>query len=561
MYVRKSSESEERQIQSTDDQKRYLTQKSEELHLNVVKIFVEEHSAKKPNTRPIFAEMIKYIEDGKADGVLCWQINRLARNPVDSATVQWLLQQGALKSVMTYEKEFLSNDNAILFSVESGMANQFIIELRANTRRGIDSKIEKGWFPGLAPLGYLNDKQNEKGQKQILIDEERWCYVRRIWDLMLTGNYNPRQVLETVTREGLTTRQTKRQGGGPVTSSGIYRILTNVFYAGAFEQCGKTHIGKHKAMVTQDEFDRVQTILGSRGRPRPQKREFAYTGIVRCGECGCLVTAETKTKYVKSTAQIASYTYYRCTKKRREAHCTQKPININDFESQVLYELSGFAIAPEFKEWAIHILQQENEQEFKLRAQKHKQLTRLMQNSEKELYDLNKTYTRGRLDEDFYVAEKDKLKIKIAQSKTELASSQDATNKWVTLSENVFKLACHAAETYAKADVRTKREIFAALGGQFVLTDGKLSYEPEKWFVRIADAYPELRQKLELVRTRKINNLYLEFMQIATILKIWGERRGSNPRHSGPQPDALPTELHPPNSFTTVAFFLKIIHP
>ena len=27
---------------------------------------------------------------------------------------------------------------------------------------------------------------------------------------------------------------------------------------------------------------------------------------------------------------------------------------------------------------------------------------------------------------------------------------------------------------------------------------------------------------------------------------IWGERRGSNPRHSGPQPDALPAELRPP---------------
>ena len=26
----------------------------------------------------------------------------------------------------------------------------------------------------------------------------------------------------------------------------------------------------------------------------------------------------------------------------------------------------------------------------------------------------------------------------------------------------------------------------------------------------------------------------------------WGERRGSNPRHLGPQPSALPAELRPP---------------
>ncbi len=28
--------------------------------------------------------------------------------------------------------------------------------------------------------------------------------------------------------------------------------------------------------------------------------------------------------------------------------------------------------------------------------------------------------------------------------------------------------------------------------------------------------------------------------------KTWGERRGSNPRHPGPQPGALPAELRPP---------------
>ena len=31
-------------------------------------------------------------------------------------------------------------------------------------------------------------------------------------------------------------------------------------------------------------------------------------------------------------------------------------------------------------------------------------------------------------------------------------------------------------------------------------------------------------------------------------MKKWGERRGSNPRHPGPQPGALPAELRPPCS-------------
>lgn len=193
---------------------------------------------------------------------LCWQINRLSRNPIDSAKIQWLLQEGTIRSIMTYQKEYLPSDNAILYSVESGMANQFIIELRANTRHGIESKMQKGWFPGMAPHGYLNDKMNDKGQKRILVDEERWGYVRRIWDLMLTGNYNPSQVLEIVTAEGLTTRKTKRQGSYALTKSGVYRMLTNEFYTGVFIIKGVRYPGKHRPMVTTDEYDRVQHLLG-----------------------------------------------------------------------------------------------------------------------------------------------------------------------------------------------------------------------------------------------------------------------------------------------------------
>ena len=45
-------------------------------------------------------------------------------------------------------------------------------------------------------------------------------------------------------------------------------------------------------MVTLDEFERVQELLGHPGCPRPKRHQFAYTGMIRCGECGLSVTAE-----------------------------------------------------------------------------------------------------------------------------------------------------------------------------------------------------------------------------------------------------------------------------
>jgi len=107
LYTRKSSESEDRQVQSIDDQVNRLKELARDLNLEIKKIYTEAKSAKKPNNRPLFDEMIQRIENGEADGILCWQINRLSRNPIDSGKLSWLLQQGILKSIQTIDRQYL----------------------------------------------------------------------------------------------------------------------------------------------------------------------------------------------------------------------------------------------------------------------------------------------------------------------------------------------------------------------------------------------------------------------------------------------------------------------
>ena len=120
LYARKSSESEDRQIQSIEDQVSRLKQLARDLSLDIKKTYTESKSAKKPDNRPLFDEMVKRIENGEADGILCWQINRLSRNPIDSGKLSWLLQQGILKSIRTIDRQYLPDDNVIIFTVCNG---------------------------------------------------------------------------------------------------------------------------------------------------------------------------------------------------------------------------------------------------------------------------------------------------------------------------------------------------------------------------------------------------------------------------------------------------------
>lgn len=146
LYARKSEEDKRRQVQSIDDQIRELRALATRGGLTVVQEMREEQSAKAPG-RPAFNAMLQAIRQGKADGILVWSINRLLRNPVDEGTVKWMLQQGVLMSIRTMDKEHTPQDNVLILGVESGVATQFILDLRKGVLRGLQSKLDKGWYP------------------------------------------------------------------------------------------------------------------------------------------------------------------------------------------------------------------------------------------------------------------------------------------------------------------------------------------------------------------------------------------------------------------------------
>src|SRR3989338_8702525 len=269
IYPRKSSEQEDRQVASIDSQIRELDDVAKKDKLSVVATLEESHSAKHPG-RPIFNKMIEKIEKGEANALLVWNASRISRNSIDTGKIIYLFDIEKLVEVRTPSQVFRNtpNDKFLLnlFCSQAKLENDNKGE---DVKRGLRAKAEKGIYPAPAPVGYMNEKYAEKGSKRILPDPDRFDLCRKMVDEMLKGIDNPNSILKTANKEwGF-----RMPNGKPMSRSTIYYFFTNPVYYGMFEYpkgSGIWHKGIHKPLMTMEEYDKIQLILGRKGKPTPQ---------------------------------------------------------------------------------------------------------------------------------------------------------------------------------------------------------------------------------------------------------------------------------------------------
>ena len=345
LYARKSTDVEDKQVLSIEAQLAELRAVAKRDGLEIAEEFVEKRSAKMPG-RPVFEEMLKRIERGEAQGIVCWKIDRLSRNPVDSGRISWMLQQGTIQKIVAHDRVYLPHDNVLLMSVEFGMANQYIRDLSVNVSRGLRQKARNGIYPSTAPLGYLNDPYT----KTIVVDRRKAPLVRKAFELYAKNGSRLEDIAQFLFQQGIKTGATRgwsKGGGKPLKKDQITFLLSNTFYFGHFKYSGEMYEGKHTPIVSKELFDTVQKVLRLRSRVSKGENEpQAFCGLLRCGECGMGITAEEKFKYQKN-GNVHRYVYYRCTKKR--SACSQPFVREEMLDAQLSELLSKFHLP---RHWA-----------------------------------------------------------------------------------------------------------------------------------------------------------------------------------------------------------------
>ncbi|GFO80528.1 MAG: hypothetical protein A49_01550 [Methyloceanibacter sp.] len=274
----------------------------------------------------------------------------------------------------------------------------------------------------------------------------------------------------------LRTRQRKRSGGNPVSRNTVYRLLSNPFYAGIIETSTRSYPGKHQPMVTVEEFERVQAILGRLNAPRRKVYSFPYTGLLRCGECGFAVTAEHKVNRHGSR-----YTYYHCSKQRRDYRCRQGCVSAADLEGQFVAFLESITLPESVHRWALARLARMTEtREENVRAQRAS-WEQAAAKVARELDNLTRLRLRDQIGDEEYQRHRQALEqeqCKIEQSQRtarEVGSAFEPARLFVSFNRR-------AVEWFRAGEVPLKRLILTTVGSNLSLMDRKLSVEARKPF-------------------------------------------------------------------------------
>ena len=226
LYVRKSSESEERQVMSIDSQIKEMMQMSERDNLEIVCIKQESHSAKETGQRPVFNEILQELRAEKFNAILTWAPDRLSRNAGDLGAIVDLMDAGKLHRIQTYGQTFSNNPNEKFLLMILGSQAKLENDNRGiNVKRGIRARVERGLWPCLAPLGYLNQRHMDQ-KSHVVVDEVRAPVIKQMFEKVAYENYSGRKLYNWLHHE----MNFYTRGNKMIALSGIYRILDSTFY-------------------------------------------------------------------------------------------------------------------------------------------------------------------------------------------------------------------------------------------------------------------------------------------------------------------------------------------
>ncbi len=319
LYVRKSTTDETRQVRSIGDQIADCMTFADRNRIRVIgKPLIETKSAKQPNNRPIFNQMLKDIQTGKYDGILAWNPDRLARNMLEAGKIIDMIDNNIIKDLKFYNHTFTKDANGkMLLGMAFVLSKQYSDDLSQKVTRGVRKSFEEGrsW---ISKHGYVLDEN-----KQYQPDGKNFDLILQAWRMRKEG-HSLEAIANKISAQGYV-KVMKTGKKVQITKQMLTDLFRDPFYYGLLLQTNQKVdlrlFYNFKPMITEKEYAEVQSLSGKYRKPFAVKNGTYYPlrMLVICYFCGNHMYAGASRG---STGK--KYLFYRCEAK----YCLRKKKSI-----------------------------------------------------------------------------------------------------------------------------------------------------------------------------------------------------------------------------------------
>jgi site-specific DNA recombinase len=310
--------------------------------------------------RPALQRLIRDIESGRVDTVVCYKIDRLSRSLTDFAKLVDVFERNDVTFVaVTQQFNTTTSMGRLTLNILLSFA-QFEREVIGERIRDkfAASRAKGLWMGGHPPLGY------DIRDRKLVVNPAEAELVRLIFRRFLDLG-SALLLIRELNAQGYRTKSWMTQSGTfregrPFDKGTLYNILRNRTYLGEAVHKGRSYPGEHEPIIDRATWDRVHEVLATnakrRGNEARARTPALLRGLMRCTHCGSAMTPT----HTRRCGRL--YRYYICLGPSRRGHdtCPVRSMAASEVEGLVLGQVRRLLASPELVGRTIAAVQRDN---------------------------------------------------------------------------------------------------------------------------------------------------------------------------------------------------------
>lgn len=478
---------------------------------DVVREFVFSESADY-KIRKHFNEMIDFVKkNNDIKVIISYRVDRITRNYRDAVKIDELRLEYGKEIHFVYDRLVINKDSVGRdiqdWDLKVFLAKQYLNRLKEDAKNTAKFKLSKNEWPGPAIFGYKNITRDDKS-KWIVVEEEKAQVVQKMFEWYATGAFSMNLVREKL-KEVFDINFSKGR---------VDQILKNPFYCGTMIYDDQPYPHNYDRVIDQELYDKVQEVKAGYNKKHFKYAglPFAYRGLMRCPDCGCIITPERKTK---KSGRV--YHYYHCT--QYHGHHGAEWLT----EEELTEQFANMFSKLEMPDYVVADITSSLKSSHKDKSYFHKSLLDRYQKDYQKYENRIEEAWEDKADGCITVSEYEKKRKKYRAKQKDLNKKMERLNfadeEYYIASDYILKLAQNASELFTSSEPHEKRLLIKMALQNLELKGRKVQYDWVQPFGKIAK-YASRQEWLPLKDL--FLNQELEFDMSISEMKIFMENLG-----------------------------------